>query len=204
MVQQRLIHPIVKYKTDKDLVKYVAPNGSASLVKHFFQKSGITPSFKHHIDQIKITSNNHIEISTQNGEKDLFQAAILTMPIPQIINLPGMGSILSSEVSEKLSNVQYHSRYALGLFYEEQFLNENFIPEVEGYKKLNNSIFSYVSHDPRVRIKSNVDKYLRKIIKLSIFEILDQIQCPYSKLAEELLPPLPQTLNCVIGSVALL
>ena len=160
MVQQRLIHPIVKYKTDKDLVKYVAPNGSASLVKHFFQKSGITPSFKHHIDQIKITSNNHIEISTQNGEKDIFQAAILTMPTPQIINLPGMDTILSSEVTEKLSNVQYHSRYALGLFYEndEQFLNgNNFIPDIPGFKKFYNSIFSYVSHDPRVRIKSNMD-----------------------------------------------
>ena len=160
MLQQRLIHPIVKYKTDINLVKYVAPNGSASIVKHFFQKSGIVPSFKHHIDQIKITSNNHIEISTQNGEKDIFQAAILTMPTPQIINLPGMDTILSSEVTEKLSNVQYHSRYALGLFYEndEQFLNgNNFIPDIPGFKKFYNSIFSYVSHDPRVRIKSNMD-----------------------------------------------
>jgi len=54
MIQQRLIHPIVKYKTDINLVKYVAPNGSASIVKHFFQKSGIAPSFKHHIDHIKL------------------------------------------------------------------------------------------------------------------------------------------------------
>ena len=158
MLQQRLIHPHIKSSTERNLIKYVAPNGSASIVKYFFQKSGILPSFKQHIDQIKITSNNDIEISTQNGDKDIFQAAILTMPIPQIINLPGMDSILSSEVTEKLSNVQYHSRYALGLFYEdEQFLNENFIPEVEGYKKLDNSIFSYVSHDPRVRIKSNMN-----------------------------------------------
>ena len=40
------------------------------------------------------------------------------MPVPQILQLPGMDQIIDSSMTEKLANVNYGSRYALGLFFD--------------------------------------------------------------------------------------
>ena len=48
----------------------------------------------------------------------MFDAVVMTMPVPQILQLPGMDQIMDSKLIEKLSNVNYGSRYALGLFFD--------------------------------------------------------------------------------------
>jgi predicted NAD/FAD-dependent oxidoreductase len=53
----------------------------------------------------------------QDGKTEFFNAAVMTMPIPQILQLPGMDQILDKKTTEKLSNVQYSARYALALFF---------------------------------------------------------------------------------------
>ena len=43
----------------------VATNGSASIVKHFFNKSGTQVEFNQHINNINITKDNLLKVSTQ-------------------------------------------------------------------------------------------------------------------------------------------
>ena len=75
----------------------------------------------------------------------MFDAAVLTMPVPQILELPGMSEIINSETSEKLSKVQYSSRYALALFfdtYEEKISFDNSDPNIH------QTSAEYISDDP--------------------------------------------------------
>ena len=88
----------------------------------------------------------------QNGSKDVFNAVILTMPVPQILDLPGMDSILSNDMKTKLSNVKYNSKYALGLFFEKY--GDCVIPNGYQYYK-NENIYEKAAHDPQKRGISN-------------------------------------------------
>ena len=47
-----------------DVTDYVAPNGMSSLVKHFFKKSGVSPTFQKNVNNIKIVDNDKIVVST--------------------------------------------------------------------------------------------------------------------------------------------
>ena len=50
---------------DRKNVTLVATNGSASIVKHFFNKSGTQVEFNQHINNINITKDNLLKVSTQ-------------------------------------------------------------------------------------------------------------------------------------------
>ena len=90
----------------------------------------------------------------QDGKKEVFDAAVMTMPVPQILQLPGMDTILESELKEKLSNVMYASRYALGLFYDKpiNIPNMNRTEYISG-----DEILVYAANDPgrRDELKEN-------------------------------------------------
>ena len=43
----------------------MAPKGNSSVVKYFFEKSGIKPKFLHHVSQVEITPDSKIQVSTQ-------------------------------------------------------------------------------------------------------------------------------------------
>lgn len=56
----------------------------------------------------------------KDGHVDQFDCVILTLPVPQLLQLEGqVQSILSAQLdtTAKLKEVEYSSRYALGLFY---------------------------------------------------------------------------------------
>ena len=65
----------------------------------------------------------------QNGEKDCFDGAILTMPVPQILGLSGINSIITQDLKDKLSQVKYNSRYTFGLFYNDSDSFKSVLPE---------------------------------------------------------------------------
>ena len=50
---------------DRKNMTLVATNGSASIVKHFFNKSGTQVEFNQHINNINITKDNLLKVSTQ-------------------------------------------------------------------------------------------------------------------------------------------
>jgi len=97
---------------------YVVPDGMSSLVKYFMNKSGLQTSFEHHLSKIdQLDGKWHV--TTLHGKSEVFDAVVLTMPVPQILNLTGISSIIEQDMKKKLEAVRYSSRYALGLFYDE-------------------------------------------------------------------------------------
>lgn len=100
---------------------YVTPNGVGSLVKHFIQKSNAKVECNRMVTKIKDGEKDQsLQVIDANGNAESFHAVVLTMPVPQILNLKG---ILRRELENnkpilhKLSCVVYSSRFALGLFF---------------------------------------------------------------------------------------
>ncbi|XP_071107570.1 renalase-like [Haliotis cracherodii] len=105
-----------------DCRHYVTPAGSGSLVKHYLAKSGAEAKYEHHISQVDFKSGDcqAVQVTTQAGTSQEFDAVILTMPVPQILQLKGaiQRSIAGqSSVRACLEKVSYSSRFCLGLFY---------------------------------------------------------------------------------------
>ncbi|XP_042894685.1 renalase [Parasteatoda tepidariorum] len=102
--------------TPSTVGNFVAPNGTGSIVKYFLQKSGCEALFKHRV--IKVNSSNKKWIlEYDNGSSHEFDAVVLTIPIPQILQLNGLSNLLQ-DYYPKLEAVEYCSRFALGLFYD--------------------------------------------------------------------------------------
>ncbi|XP_002718540.2 renalase isoform X2 [Oryctolagus cuniculus] len=97
---------------------FVAPQGISSVVKHYLKESGAEVYFRHCVTQINLR-NDKWEVSKETGSPEQFDLVVLTMPVPQILQLQGDIVNLISECQRKqLESVSYSSRYALGLFYE--------------------------------------------------------------------------------------
>lgn len=110
---------------------YVTPKGISSIVKHFLQKSEASVKFDHQLtrldvepspspsaaaDQPKLSAST----STPSQRVGGFDAVILTMPVPQVLQQQGLTQQCleeGKELHQQLEAVQYSSRYALGLFY---------------------------------------------------------------------------------------
>ena len=67
---------------------FVAPLGISSLVKYFSAKTGCQIKFNHHISEITKQNEQWI-VSTLSGDSEIFDAVVLTMPTPQVLQLKG-------------------------------------------------------------------------------------------------------------------
>lgn len=123
---------------------FVVPNGSGYLVKNFLNKAKISETkFLYHVQSINEKNGSWV-VETKTGEKQDFDAVILTMPIPQLFLLEGtVANLLSVEpISSNLKSVNYSSRYVLVMF----FLNN--IQEDWGAQYFDDHpIFRYVALD---------------------------------------------------------
>ncbi|XP_054222202.1 renalase isoform X6 [Homo sapiens] len=80
--------------------------------------SGAEVYFRHRVTQINLRDDKW-EVSKQTGSPEQFDLIVLTMPVPEILQLQGDITTLISECQrQQLEAVSYSSRYALGLFYE--------------------------------------------------------------------------------------
>jgi len=79
---------------------YVVPDGMSSLVKYFFNKSGQKISFEHHLSKIDKLDGKW-QVTTLHGKSEVFDAVVLTMPVPQILNLTGIPSIIEQNQDVK-------------------------------------------------------------------------------------------------------
>lgn len=153
--------PIEGQKPNQHTTDYVCPSGSSSLVKHFFNKASVQVQYDKRVTKID-TSEQQWRVSTEYGDIESFDAVILTMPVPQILELLShtpeidIGNMQDTEsVTSKLSEVQYSSRYAIALLYDCDDENEK--EDIKNTVKLENgacakyiygdSIFRYVSLD---------------------------------------------------------
>lgn len=128
---------------------YVCNDGTASVVKHFLHdvKNVI---FNKRVASMSVTDDGRIQVVPEGqGTSEIFDVVVSTMPVPQLLQLENINNILerlgivikltrnflkilihrntilSSSTGnlnpkQKLMEVSYSSRYALGLFYNEK------------------------------------------------------------------------------------
>ncbi|XP_041364673.1 renalase-like isoform X2 [Gigantopelta aegis] len=103
---------------------YVAPSGSGSLVENFMQEAEIEPKCSFHLSEVSVCPDTQkVKCSTKTGVSEEFDVVVLTMPIPQILQLTGsIQDCITSQpdVKDRLQSVTYSSRFCLGLFYKQQ------------------------------------------------------------------------------------
>ena len=145
---------------------YVCPRGSSSIVKHFFKKAAIQVKFGMTVSRLENNAKQW-KVITEAGDEEYFDAVILTMPVPQILELisksPKMNLVEGQPTSDmlvsQLKSVKYSSRYAIALLYDCD--NEN---EKEVLKRTitldNGSCAKYLSGDSIFRYVS-LDSYKR-------------------------------------------
>ncbi|KAK3090511.1 hypothetical protein FSP39_012396 [Pinctada imbricata] len=135
---------------------YVAPNGSNKVVKYFLEQSEAELMSDERISHIDVKDGKIYLTSEDNSHE--CDALVLTMPVPQILNLEGdIKNIIESqpEVKKKLEEVSYSTRFCVGLFFNQKAKID--IPwDVKYYT--DDPIIRYVSIDPRKR--GNVDPSL--------------------------------------------
>ncbi|KAM5140734.1 renalase isoform 2-T2 [Mantella aurantiaca] len=96
----------------------VTPHGVSSIVKHYISQSGADVCYERHVTQINLKDGKW-EVSCKSGSSEAFDVVVLTMPVPQILQLEGdIGGLINENQRQQLETVSYSSRYALGLFYE--------------------------------------------------------------------------------------
>merc|ERR1711997_367993 len=190
-----------------DVKDFVTTNlGMSSLVKYFFCKSGTEVNFNHHVTKINITKDKMFEVNTQDGKTELFDAAVMTMPVPQILQLPGMDQIIKPETKENLSNVVYSSRYALALFFdktESSVILNSSLPETGAHYIGDDSVFCYAAIDGK---KKGIDSPTSVIFHTKVPWGIKHLETPLKEVEEILLNhykkrypdwPLPTSVKCL-------
>ncbi|XP_047464367.1 renalase isoform X2 [Mugil cephalus] len=116
-ILQPLDCPIEGLKHKEDSENYVTPLGVSSLVKHFLSQSGADLQLEHHMTGLYRRGASWV-VERKEGGSETFDAVVLTMPVPQILQLQGdLGQLLSVQQRHQLDTVLYSSRFAVALFY---------------------------------------------------------------------------------------
>jgi len=104
-----------------DQTHYTVPAGMSSLVKHWFQQAGLQAGvqFGRRVERLDRQGSGW-NVSTVCGLQQYFDMVLLTMPVPQVLQLTGdIADVISSQpaVAADLAGVEYSVRWVLGLFY---------------------------------------------------------------------------------------
>merc|ERR1711871_673172 len=99
-------------------VHYVAPKGISSVVQYFLGDTNVEYNRR-------VMSVNKVldgwKVTDTEGESETFDAIVMTIPSMQVLELEGgVNSIMTPsgiEIREKLQQVKYSSRWALGFYY---------------------------------------------------------------------------------------
>ncbi|XP_041829504.1 renalase [Melanotaenia boesemani] len=112
------IHCLIQGLRHKDGDQdYVTPLGTGSLVKHFLSESGADVFLERHVTALYRRGASW-EVERTAGGSETFDAVVLTMPVPQILQLQGdLRNLLSVPQKQQLDVVRYSSRFALALFF---------------------------------------------------------------------------------------
>nr|XP_023686800.1 renalase isoform X1 [Paramormyrops kingsleyae] len=103
---------------EEGIRNFVTPKGASSIVKHYLRESGAEVSFGRQVTHVQRKGPGW-EVCVKGGQAESFDAVVLTVPVPQILQLRGdVPSLIEGSLRQKLEAVSYSSRYALGLFYK--------------------------------------------------------------------------------------
>uniref|UniRef100_A0A3P8SM33 Renalase, FAD-dependent amine oxidase n=1 Tax=Amphiprion percula TaxID=161767 RepID=A0A3P8SM33_AMPPE len=116
-VLQPLSCQIEGLRQKDDSKNYMTPLGMGSVVKHFLSESGADLFFEHHVTGLYRRGASW-EVEKKAGGRETFDAVVLTMPVPQILQLQGdVEELLSVHQKQQLDGVVYSSRFAVALFF---------------------------------------------------------------------------------------
>ena len=131
---------------------FMAPNGTNSIAKHFFENSECEIKLKTAIKSVRmIEDEKRLKVTSEDGHCDNFDGVLLTMPVPQITQICQPN--LLSNFKYELNQVKYSSRFALGLFFGSDVKREHLTglyPSTAKYIK-DDDIFRFVSSDHEKR-----------------------------------------------------
>ncbi|NXG72101.1 RNLS Renalase, partial [Baryphthengus martii] len=117
-ILEPLTAPIEGMVVKEGSCNYMAPQGISSVVKFYLKQSGADVFYEQHVTHISLRDGKW-EVSRKMGPPEEFDIVILTMPVPQILQLQGdIVNIINESQKQQLESASYSSRYALGLFYE--------------------------------------------------------------------------------------
>ncbi|XP_037836820.1 renalase isoform X2 [Kryptolebias marmoratus] len=85
--------------------------------KNYVTPRGADLFLQHHVTGVYRRGASW-EVARKAGDSETFDAVVLTMPVPQILQLQGdLVTLLSAQQRQQLDCVRYSSRFALGLFF---------------------------------------------------------------------------------------
>ncbi|XP_060716652.1 renalase isoform X4 [Tachysurus vachellii] len=99
---------------------YATPSGMSSIVKHYLKEAGAEVFFGHQITHI-YHRGLWWEVHRKGGSPEQFDVVVLTMPVPQILQLQGDIGSLSEEFGR---SVVVHTSVPFGLKHLEQAKEE--------------------------------------------------------------------------------
>lgn len=198
-VLQPLNSPIegLKHKDgDKD---YMTPLGMCSIVKHFLSESGAELFFEHHVTGLYRRGASW-EVRRKVGGSEMFDAVVLTMPVPQILQLQGdVGHMLSVQQRQQLDGVLYSSRFAVALFFPPDV---SFSFSWAARYVTNNTCICYIAADSHKRNADATGRGPSLVVHTSVpfgLEHLEQdkedVQPIILQELNKLIPDLPQPIS---------
>lgn len=175
---------------------FMTPLGMCSLVKHFLSESGADLFFEHHVTGL-FRRGSSWEVQRKAGDSETFDAVVLTMPVPQILQLQGdVGNMLSAAQKQQLDGVMYSSRFALALFFPPGVVFS--FPWAARYVS-NNPCICYIAADSRKRNADCPDRGPSLIVHTSVpfglehlEEDKEEVQPLIFQELKKLLPDLPE------------
>ncbi|XP_073345705.1 renalase isoform X2 [Pagrus major] len=177
---------------------YMTPLGMSSVVKHFLSESADL-FFERHVTGLYRRGASW-EVQRKAGGSEMFDAVVLTMPVPQILQLQGdVGHMLSVEQRQQLDGVVYSSRFALALFFPPDV---SFSFSWAARYVTNNRCICYVAADSRKRNADGPGRGPSLVVHTSVpfgVEHLEKdkedVQPIILQELHKLLPDLPQPIS---------
>ncbi|KAI2658567.1 Renalase [Labeo rohita] len=93
LLAQEILKPLVApvegmMLKEEGIVNYVTPHGVSSIVKHYLKESGAEVLYDRHVTHIH-RKDADWEVCRKGGAPEQFDIVVLTMPVPQILQLHG-------------------------------------------------------------------------------------------------------------------
>ncbi|KAJ8284835.1 hypothetical protein COCON_G00036850 [Conger conger] len=196
-----LVAPVEGVITKEEgLREFVTPEGVSSIVKHYLKESaGAEVQFEHHVTHV-LRKGAGWEVQRKGGTPETFDAVVLTMPVPQILQLQGdVCSLIDESQRRKLEAVSYSSRYALGLFYKAGAQID--VPWAAKYIA-DNPCIRFVSIDDKKRNLDSPDRGPAVVVHTSVpFGVRhleatqEEVEPLILKELQKVLPGLPQPIS---------
>ncbi|KAM9336315.1 renalase isoform 1-T1 [Symphorus nematophorus] len=144
---------------------YMTPLGMCSVVKHFLSQSGADLFFERHVTGL-YRRGALWEVQRKAGDSETFDAVVLTMPVPQILQLQGdVGQFLSVQQKQQLDAVVYSSRYAVALFFPPDVV---FSFHWAARYVSDNAVICYIAADARKRNADTPDRGPSLVVHTSV------------------------------------